>query len=221
MYGHTPRHADDSFAHTDQKDPDKPVDPMAAAEKSAIDKQVAETAKGRLQALASLQEDRWSDPYALSKKLRSSLRGEKRVIQAREESDAALRSKLSLPQDLELAEVNEELRQEAKQQWDEARSQSKRQKMAEQDDAVRKRRRISEGSPAQASSSRLSLPSSSTSTAAKDSLASKLLQSTRGKRRNSSSAGGGGIFDSSSSASSSSTLRRSKSLSGIAKLSKS
>lgn len=197
---------------------------MAAAEKQTIDKQVAETSKSRIQALASLQEDRWSDPYILSKRLRKSHREEKRVIQARDESDSALRSKLSLPQDLDLEEDNEQFKLEAQKEWRDAKSQAST-SVRDEDSRKRRRSEIVQSSitdvPREPTSSskkkraRVSHPAPSIpkepKSTARDLLASRLAQQTRRA-----SAGSSGVFDGPSSRSSSRSVRAS--LKGLSRL---
>lgn len=174
---------------------------MESAEKSAIDKQVAETSKTRIAALADLQDERWSDPYTLSKKLRKSHRAEKRVIKAKEESDAALRAKLGLPEDLKFSDDTETFKEEARQAWETAKS-----NLADPDHRKRKRLEIT-GSSLATGSSKRKAPSVSSTSAKKD-LATRLAQQTR-------QSASGSIFGSNSSSS-----KTSKALSGIIRTSK-
>lgn len=188
--------ASDSFCDpADQKDPEKPRDAMETAEKSAVDKQIAETSKQRIAALAELQEERWSDPYELSKRLRSRHRSEKKVLAARNEEDSKVKRALGLSDDLKLVEETDAFKREAKEAWQAARLTS------------------SSSRPSSSSSSNRKAVSSTT-TKAKDNLAMKLKQQTR--QRSS-----GGIFGGSGSGNSSSSKRGSQVLDGITKPSQS
>lgn len=67
--------------------------------------------------MKALQEDRWSDPYELSKKLRTSFRADKKERKIRDEGDDVVRQSYGLPSDLLLEDVTVEQQDEARALW--------------------------------------------------------------------------------------------------------
>ncbi|KAG8935083.1 hypothetical protein FRC01_009124 [Tulasnella sp. 417] len=102
-----------------ETDPDKPPDdPLAALEKTAIQKQTVETvAKPRIEALQGLSEHYNADPYALSVKVRKKFREEKKAEKRKREEDDDFKTKWALDKDLQLV-PDEEVRTEAKEAWE-------------------------------------------------------------------------------------------------------
>ncbi|KIO34288.1 hypothetical protein M407DRAFT_16827 [Tulasnella calospora MUT 4182] len=102
-----------------ETDPDKPPDdPLAALEKTAIQKQTVETvAKPRVEALQGLSEHYNADPYALSVKVRKKFREEKKAEKRKREEDDDFKTKWALDKDLQLV-PDEEVRTEAKEAWE-------------------------------------------------------------------------------------------------------
>lgn len=101
-----------------ETDPDKPPDdPLAALEKTAIQKQTVETVvKPRIEALQGLSEHYNADPYALSVKVRKKFREEKKADKRKREEDDDFKTKWALDKDLQLV-PDEEVRAEAKEAW--------------------------------------------------------------------------------------------------------
>jgi len=108
----------------EQKDPDAPVDPLAQVEKAVVDKANALSSASRLEYLHGLQEDRWTDPYALSKKLRTTFRADKKERKIRDEADDAMKSRMGLPMDLKLEDETTETKDQARELWIKEKSSS-------------------------------------------------------------------------------------------------
>lgn len=138
-----------SALQIDQKDKDAPPDPLASVEKAVVDKQNATTAAKQIAALQALQEDRWSDPYELSKKLRTNFRADKKERKVRDASDDAVRGKFGLPNTLLLEDESVEEQDRARALWKEEQA-----KNAGSDASDRRKRRRMEAE--------LGLPSAST-----------------------------------------------------------
>ncbi|KAG8910378.1 hypothetical protein FRC00_008293, partial [Tulasnella sp. 408] len=102
-----------------ETDPDKPPDdPLAALEKTTIQKQTVETVvKPRIEALQGLSEHYNADPYALSVKVRKKFREEKKAEKRKREEDDDFKTKWALDKDLQLV-PDEEVRTEAKEAWE-------------------------------------------------------------------------------------------------------
>jgi len=122
----------------DQKDKDFPVDPLASVEKATNDKANALSAAERLEEIKTLNEDRWSDPYELSRKLRNTFRADKKERKIRDDTDATLKSRLGLSSTLQLDDDTPEEREKAKRIW--LKEQAKIEGVKAED--RRKRRRI-------------------------------------------------------------------------------
>ena len=138
-------------------------DPLAALEKTTDAKRHIENIqRPRIESLQSVSEHFNADPYSLSLKARKRFREEKKVEQAKRKADDALRGRYGLPTSLSLVDEDEKLIQEAKAQWEKAKS-----VLGERDS---KRRRFS-----------MPEPSYSSSLKPVDSLRTRLLQNTAKK----------------------------------------
>jgi coiled-coil domain-containing protein 130 len=148
---------------------ERPVeqDAFAAVEKGISQKAQALSAAQRLDALGDLNDDRWSDPYTHSKRLRKSFRQEKRVRVAVEAKDDAIRDRYGLGRDIKLIEEKPEEARAAAQAFQSGRR-------AREADEARKRRRI-EASTTTLGKPVKSLPSPSVA----DTLKSRLLIQSR------------------------------------------
>ena len=102
------------------------------------DKQAALTNAARLDQILELQEDRWSDPYQLSKKLRNTFRADKKERKIRDASDSDLKAKFGLPDALKLEDDTVESRDAAHQEW--LREKAKR--SGSEAETERKRKRL-------------------------------------------------------------------------------
>ncbi|KAG9017478.1 hypothetical protein FRB90_001122 [Tulasnella sp. 427] len=176
-----------------ETDPDKPPDdPLAALEKTAIQKQTVETVvKPRIESLQSLSEHYNADPYALSVKVRKKFREEKKTEKRKRDQDDDFKTKWALDKDLHLV-PDEEVRSEAKEAWESGKRDFDREAGAKRraleldvgSTPISRASRVAAGSsspPKPSSSSSLRMPSRitgpkpSTSHTAKSTLASTLL----------------------------------------------
>lgn len=90
-------------------------DAFASVEKTLSQKAQALNAAQRLEALEAVNDDRWSDPYEHSKRLRRSFREEKKVRQVVEKQDEAIRDRYGLSREIKLeSEKPEEAREAAR-----------------------------------------------------------------------------------------------------------
>ncbi|TEB27014.1 DUF572-domain-containing protein [Coprinellus micaceus] len=100
-----------------------PLDPLAALEKTTeADRVLNQVAKPRIEALQSVSDHYNADPYAMSSRIRKRFREDKKVEQNKRAADDNVKSKYGLPSTLSLVEDDDEARQEAKSEWDRARS---------------------------------------------------------------------------------------------------
>jgi len=142
------------------------VDPLAALEKTTDAKRHMESVqKPRIESLQGVSERFNADPYTLSLKARKKFRQEKKIEQKKRHADDALKGRYGLPTTLSLLEDDEKAIKEAKEQWETAKIM--------QGERELKRRR--------STSSALSLPSSSSSLNAAESLRTRILQNTAKK----------------------------------------
>ena len=95
-----------------------------------MDKQNAESAATRIEAMKALQEERWSDPYELSKKLRTSFRADKKERKVRDEGDDVVRKSYGLPSDLLLEDVTVEQQDEARLLWQAQQARTDRERLS-------------------------------------------------------------------------------------------
>lgn len=100
------------------------ADAFEVLERTTTQKTVAMSAAKHLNALESLQHDRWSDPYAASSLLRSSFRKDKKVRLESEGKAEVLREKYGLGTRVSIEALRTpgaELRREEDREWGEAR----------------------------------------------------------------------------------------------------
>ena len=164
-----------------------PVDPLAALEK-ATDAQnhMNKVQIPRLEALQSHSDHYGSDPYALSQKARQKFRVEKKVEKERQAADDSLKGKYGLPETLALAAESDETRAQAKEEW------LKGKQKLETQQNIKKRKLIDVGvvprpPPALRTSSKTGARpsgSSSSSSAALESLRARILSNTARNSRN-------------------------------------
>ncbi|PFH46809.1 hypothetical protein AMATHDRAFT_77497 [Amanita thiersii Skay4041] len=111
-----------------------PGDPLAILEQSTeAQNYVAKVHMPRLEALQQASEHYNADPYIHSMKLRKRFREEKRVEKEKQEADNQLKGRYGLPASLSLIEDDEEVRQEAHQEWEKGRRELKSFKNLERD----------------------------------------------------------------------------------------
>ncbi|KAG8906830.1 hypothetical protein FRB99_006005 [Tulasnella sp. 403] len=117
-----------NFARLDT-DPDKPPDdPLAALEKTTIQKQTVEkVGKPRVEALQGLSDHYNADPYAQSSRLRKQFREEKKAEKRKRDADDEFKTRYSLSEDLALVPEDDDVREEAKEAWDRGKREFDRQ----------------------------------------------------------------------------------------------
>ena len=153
--------------------PEAEVDPLEAMEKDKQNKIEALTDAQRLDAMLDANDDRWSDPYERSKRLRASFRADKSTRQHRKRGDDAMRERLGLSDRVELEAEDEAQIRAASQAW-----QLERLGRSAADDPDRsKRRRIeAEVGP---SSSRAVVPAMASGSRAASKLTERILTTSR------------------------------------------
>lgn len=151
------------------------VDPLEAMEKDKLNKIEALTDAQRLDAMLDANDDRWSDPYERSKRLRQSFRADKSARQHRKRGDDALRERLGLSERVELEVEDEAQIRAASQAWQLGRLG----RPAADDPDRQKRRRIEAEVGARPSSSRAVIPSTASGSNAAAKLSERVLTTTR------------------------------------------
>lgn len=105
----------------------KPVDPLAALEKSTESQNyVVRVQAPRLEEIQSMSDKYNEDPYAASIKARKKFREEKKVEKAKEAVDNTIKLRYGLPAELRLLEDGSNEVDEAKREWLKARRESAR-----------------------------------------------------------------------------------------------
>lgn len=111
----------------DTEGKDKPVDPLAALEKSTQSQNhLMKVQAPRLEEIQGMSDKYNEDPYAASVKARKKFREEKRVENAKEAVDNAIKLRYGLPAGLKLLEDGSSDVDEAKREWLKARRESTR-----------------------------------------------------------------------------------------------
>lgn len=114
-----------SIWFVDTEDKEKPVDPLAALEKSTESQDyLMKVQAPRLQEIQDMSDKHNEDPYAASARARKKLREEKKVEKAKEAVDKAIKSRYGLPTKLKLLEDGSSEVDEAKREWLKARRES-------------------------------------------------------------------------------------------------
>lgn len=113
------------------------ADPLAVLDRQITQKTKALSAAASLHNLEQLQEDRWSDPYTLSTKLRSSFRASKKVRLESEGKADVVRTKYGLGERVTIEDLRTPARIEDKVEedraWMEARGERKRLRSVQSD----------------------------------------------------------------------------------------
>jgi coiled-coil domain-containing protein 130 len=113
------------FVDTEAKD--KPVDPLAALEKSTESQNyLTKVQAPRLEEIQGLSDKYNEDPYAASVRARKRFREVKKVEKAKEAVDDGIRSRYGLPAELKLLEEGPSEADEARREWLKARRESTR-----------------------------------------------------------------------------------------------
>jgi len=125
------------FAIHDTEGKDKPVDPLAALEKSTESQNyLTKVQAPRLEEIRGMSDKYNEDPYSASIKARKKLREEKKVEKAKEAADTAIKSRYGLPAELKLLEEGSGEVDEAKREWLRARRESARSRRTKPDSVV-------------------------------------------------------------------------------------
>ena len=155
--------------------PEAEIDPLEAIEKDKLNKIEALTDAQRLDAMLDANDDRWSDPYERSKRLRKSFRADKSTRQHQKRGDDALRERLGLSDRVELEAEDEAQIRAASQAW-----QLERLGRSAADNPDRqKRRRIEAEVGPRPSSSRALVPATASGSRAASKLTERILTTTR------------------------------------------
>lgn len=106
---------------------DKPVDPLAALEKSTESQNYLMRVQApRLEEIQDFSDKHNEDPYAASVRARRRFREKKKVDKAKEAADNLIKSRYGLPAELKLLEEGSSEVDEAKREWLKARRESSR-----------------------------------------------------------------------------------------------
>ena len=106
---------------------DKPVDPLAALEKSTESQNYLMRVQApRLEEIQDFSDKHNEDPYAASVRARRRFREKKKVDKAKEAADNVIKSRYGLPAELKLLEEGSSEVDEAKREWLKARRESSR-----------------------------------------------------------------------------------------------
>ncbi|KAF9790336.1 CWC16 protein [Thelephora terrestris] len=125
------------FAIHDTDGKDKPVDPLAALEKSTESQNyLMKVQAPRLEEMQGLSDKYNEDPYAASVRARKKFREKKKVEKAKEAVDNAIKSRYGLPAGLKLLEDGSSEVDEAKREWLKARRESTRSRGTKVDSIV-------------------------------------------------------------------------------------
>ena len=121
----------------DTEGKDKPVDPLAALEKSTESQNyLMKVQAPRLEEIQGLSDRYNEDPYAASVRARKRFREEKKVERAKEAADNAIKSRYGLPAELKLLGEGSSEADEAKREWVKARRESMRSQRTKVDSVV-------------------------------------------------------------------------------------
>jgi len=125
------------FAVHDTEGKDKPVDPLAALEKSTESQNyLMKVQAPRLEEVQGLSDKYNEDPYGASVRARKRFREEKKVEKAKEAADNVIKSRYGLPAELKLLEEDSGEADEAKREWLKARRESSRSQRTRVDSIV-------------------------------------------------------------------------------------
>lgn len=197
-----------SFVETDPTAASTSTDAIASLEKTTTaEHNLNNVVRPRISQLSDLSERRNADPYSLSKTLRHALREDKKADKRVKQEEESFKDKFSLSSDLKLVK-EDEVREEAKEEWGKARIEYGREKDAEKKMFESKHGSLGLSRPSSSrssssrplpsrsssSSAKLTPRSNSGSSAAKASLMSSLLRNTQRKA----DPFGAGIYSSSS-----------------------
>ena len=126
-----------SIRLVDTEGKDKPVDPLAALEKSTESQNyLMKVQAPRLEEIQGLSDKYNEDPYAASLRARKRFREEKKVEKAKEATDNVIKSRYGLPTELKLLEEGSSEVDEAKREWLKARRESSRPQRTKVDSVV-------------------------------------------------------------------------------------
>jgi len=113
------------FAIHNTEEKDKPVDPLAALEKSRESQNyLTKVQAPRLEEIQGLSDKYNEDPYAASVRARRKFRENKKVEKAKEATDNMIKSRYGLPAELKLLEEGSSEVDEAKREWLKTRRES-------------------------------------------------------------------------------------------------
>ena len=131
----------DRFVDTEGKD--KPVDPLAALEKSTESQNYSMKVQApRLEEMRGMSDKYNEDPYGASIRARKRFREEKKVEKAKNAADDMIKSRYGLPAELKLLEEGSGEADEAKREWLRARRESTQSQRTKVDPIVSLKARI-------------------------------------------------------------------------------
>jgi len=96
----------------------KPADPLAALEKTTeAQDNLTKVQMPRIDALQAVSDHYGSDPFSHSIRVRRRFRTEKKVEQLKRDADSRIRNTYALPEELDLGNDDDEVKQQAQDEW--------------------------------------------------------------------------------------------------------
>jgi len=115
------------FAIHDTDKESTTIDPLVALEKTTdAENHMEKVQRPRIESLQDASEHYNADPYTLSLKARKRFREERKVEQKKRKSDDLLKGRYGLPETLKLLEEDEQVLEEAKIEWEQAKQEQMR-----------------------------------------------------------------------------------------------